>query len=87
MKKLTLSICLLLLAGNAKCEVDKQQNTRIYDNKGNFQGRVIGTPDNTRIYDNKGNFQGRIIQSPDGEDSRIYKMEDGVLKYKSRVIK
>ena len=86
MEKLILSICLLLLAVNAKCEVNKQQNTRIYDNKGNFQGRVIGTPDNTRIYDNKGNFQGRIIQSPE-KDSRIYKMEDGVLKYKGRVIK
>ena len=87
MKKLTLSICLLLLAGNANCEINKQQNTRIYDNQGNFQGRVIGTPDNTRIYDNKGNYQGRIIQSPDGKDSRIYKMEDGQLKFKGRIVK
>ena len=68
--KLCLSLaCVLVLAQNGiaqtRCEDDScNQNTRIYDNNGQFKGRIIQDKDgnNTRIYDNKGNFQGRVIK-------------------------
>lgn len=87
--KLCLSlVCVLALSqevlAQAQCESGCNQNTRIYDNKGNFQGRTIGQGDNVRIYDNKGNFQGRIIQDKNGDDVRIY---DNKGNFKGRVIK
>ena len=89
--KLCLSLaCVLALSQNGiaqttRCEGSScNQNTRLYDNKGEFKGRIIGSGDNVRIYDNNGQFKGRIIQDKDGNNTRIY---DNKGNFQGRVIK
>ena len=60
------------------------ENARIYDNQGKFQGRTVGQGDNVRIYDNKGNFVGRMIPSDDGSSVKLY---DNKGNFKGRVVR
>lgn len=58
------------------------ENSRIYDNKGNFRGRTVGSGNNIRVYDNQGNFVGRIIQDKNASSARIY---DNKGNFKGRI--
>ena len=87
MKRLIIFIGIGLLARNANCETNRQQNTRLYTNDEKFVGRVVGPKDNQRLLDNNEQFMGRIIQDKEGKSIRVYNMENGQLKYKGRIIK
>lgn len=89
--KLCLSLaCVLMLsqsgiAQTTRCEGDScNSNTRIYDSKGEYKGRVIGGGDNVRIYDKDGTFKGRVIQDKDGSNTRLY---DNKGNFQGRIIK
>ena len=88
--KLCLSLaCVLMLSqsgiAQTQCEGNScDSNTRIYDNKGEFKGRIIGSGDNVRIYDKGGTFKGRVIQDKNGNNTRIY---DNKGNFQGRIVK
>lgn len=57
----------VLVAATAHAEPQKTTTSRIYDEKGRYQGKTVQRDGNARIYDAKGVYQGRIVRKENGD--------------------
>ncbi len=60
-------ILAVLAAATAYAGSDKTATSRIYDEKGRYQGKTVQRDGNARIYDAKGVYQGRIVRKENGD--------------------